>query len=148
MVLALNICRTHRRMSPSFIFLVYMIFKASHSRLHDITLMKQHTSAGCLEMFSNEQACITLFKFLCCNVAFYSLISLETIEKVYSLSGKKNCIYELYLTCGLCKVNTTVSLCSGWVSKRFWFHSSKRETALHSPHTIVLIKTASPIFLL
>lgn len=66
-----------------------MIFKASHSRLHDSTLMKQHTSAGCLEMFSNEQACITLFKFLCCNVAFYSLISLETIEKVYSLSGKK-----------------------------------------------------------
>lgn len=27
--------------------------------------MKQNTSAGCLQMFSNEQACVMLFNFPC-----------------------------------------------------------------------------------
>ncbi len=91
------------------------IFNASYSHLHDITLMKRNTSAGSMEMFSNEQSRITAFifsdalKLLAC--LDLCLIGESCVKnRVYMA---KICIYEVYLTCGLCKVNTTVSLCSG-----------------------------------
>lgn len=93
-----------------------LLLKASYSYLHDLTLMKQNTSAGGSGMFPNEQACITLFDFLCCCVAFLQARpSAETGKdtKNIQLVWQGIRIYELYLTCGLCKVNTTVSLCSG-----------------------------------
>lgn len=131
MVLSFHVCQIYRRLSRFCVCIKYIkhhilicMTSPLWNRIHQqavskCSLMSKHGSH---------------IEFLCCNVAFHSLVSLEMIGKVYSPSGKKICIYEVYLTCGLCKVNTTVSLCSGWVSTRFWFHSSKRETALHSPH--------------
>lgn len=78
-----------------------LLLKASYSYLHDLTLMKQNTSAGGSGMFPNEQACITLFDFLCCYVAFLQARpSAETGKdtKNIQLVWQGIRIYELYLT--------------------------------------------------
>lgn len=84
--------------------------------------------------FSNEQATITLFKFLSAAMSHFRRPHCSiSLKKNIVYLAKKICIYEMYLTCGLYKVNTTVSLCSGCVSS--WFDSTLQSKKLHLEST-------------
>lgn len=88
-------------------------------------LMSKHVSHNLISSVHIFSKCCNMFG---CSVS-------EAIMGKCTVYLAKICIYEVYLTCGLCKVNTTFCLCSGWVSTCFWFYSSKRETTL-TVHTL------------